>query len=99
MIKILYHSITFNQCLFHNIICNGDSENSSLMTFISSGINLYTMKMIDVIIQDCQLNGDLIVVKGENSNLDFNRVSIHNIISYGPIFNNLSYKVYSNIYL
>lgn len=55
--------------------------------------------MIDVIIQDCQLNGDLIVVKGENSNLDFNRVSIHNIISYGPIFNNLSYKVYSNIYL
>jgi len=94
MIRIAHFSVNFIRCFFRFIFCNGDEDNSSLITYVSSGVNHYTMKMNSVSIQGCLSNGDFITVKGENSDLEFNKVTIKNNISYGPFFNNLSKKVY-----
>jgi len=92
MINIIYNSLSFDGCSFKNILCNGDSDSSSLITFTSNIYgNLFELK--NSTIEDCKSNGDLIMIKGEKATMNFNNSKINNITSYGSLINNISQNV------
>jgi len=86
MINIIYHSISFNNCTFSNILCNGEIEESSLVVFHSS-IYENTMEMKNVTISDCISNGDFIIIKGDTSILNISDSEINFVSCYGRLLN------------
>ncbi|ORX79036.1 hypothetical protein BCR32DRAFT_246689 [Anaeromyces robustus] len=92
IIDILYNSITFDNCFFSNILCNGESEHSSLLTFTSSDYG-NALKMNNVTIENSKSNGNLILIKGNMSNIELSNLNINKIYSYGSVINNLSLNV------
>jgi len=89
--------LTLNNCLFNNILCNGDREDSSLIVFESS-TNGNNINISNTIINNCKSNGDLITFRGDLSNIQFSNISIIENSSYGSILNNKSLKVNKIIY-
>jgi len=92
MINIFNKPASFHNCLFDNILCNGDVDYSSLITFTSSLNNNY-FNMNEVTINKCMSNGDFIIIQGSKSNIKFENMNINNTISYGSLINNLSFNV------
>jgi len=83
---------SFSNCSFESIICNGESENSSLLEFKSPTYGA-ELEFNDVIIRNCKSNGNLINVKGNLTTLKFSHLTLNNNDSYGPLINNESIKV------
>jgi len=82
----------FNNCLFENILCNGDSDDSSLLDFHSSDYgNIFTMN--NVTISNCRSNGDFIKIGGNLSYVNLNNLKIDSVTSYGPVISNKSFNV------
>ncbi|ORX47931.1 hypothetical protein BCR36DRAFT_294937, partial [Piromyces finnis] len=77
MIDILYKSVSFKNCVFNNIICGGESDNSSLIRFISSDYGNY-IDMKNINIKNCTSNGDLIIFDGRNSTITLSDSMINN---------------------
>jgi len=99
MISIIYHSITFNNCIFSNILCNGEVESSSLIVFQSS-IYENTMEMKNITFSECKSNSDFIVTKGDASILKISNIEINNVFSYGQLLYILSSNVsFAYIYI
>ncbi|ORY18280.1 hypothetical protein LY90DRAFT_517451 [Neocallimastix californiae] len=101
MINIFNKPASFHNCLFDNILCNGDVDYSSLITFTSSLNNNY-FNMNEVTINKCMSNGDFIIIQGSKSNIKFENMNINNTISYGSLINNLSFNseiIISNAYV
>ena len=92
MIASSFSKSLFSKCIFEDIICNGESENSSLLEFtsVTSGTEF---KFDDVIIRNCKSNGNLINIKGDLTTLKFSHLTINDVVSYGPLINNESIKV------
>jgi len=92
VIRALYRTIMFNNCLFENILCNGDSDDSSLLDFHSSDYgNIFTMN--NVTISNCRSNGDFIKIGGNLSYVNLNNLKIDSVTSYGPVISNKSFNV------
>jgi len=98
MINILFNSVSFKNCNFKNIVCIGESDNSSLIRFQSCDYG-NTLNIKDVTINKCFSNGDLITIEGNNSSIIMSNLIINNVSSYGSIINDLSLKVCLIIYL
>jgi len=92
MINFLYNPVIIKNCVFKNNLCNGDSDNSSLIIF-DSGDGSDTLDINNVIIENCITNGDLIIINGNNSTVTLSNIEINNIHSYGSIINNQSLNV------
>ncbi|OUM67071.1 hypothetical protein PIROE2DRAFT_5559, partial [Piromyces sp. E2] len=92
----MFNSVSFNNCVFKDIICIGESDNSSLIRFKSSDYG-NTLNMTNITIDNCSSNGDLIIIEGSDSTILQSNLIIKNVTSYGSIINNLSSK--SNYYL
>jgi len=97
LLYVIYNTLTLNNCLFNNILCNGDREDSSLIVFESS-TNGNNINISNTIINNCKSNGDLITFRGDLSNIQFSNISIIENSSYGSILNNKSLKVNKIIY-
>ncbi|ORX82768.1 hypothetical protein BCR32DRAFT_292411 [Anaeromyces robustus] len=96
IINTTYKSLSFNNCTFSNILCNGDGENSSLI-FINTSINGNTIELNNTIIDECTTNGDLIKITGSLATIKLSNLIIRNIYSYGSIIYNTSSKSYTFI--
>jgi len=92
MLDVTYNSVSFDNCHFSNILCNGDIEDSSLIKFHSSE-NGNSFDMSNSEINNCKSNGDLIKFDGSKSSIKLSNVKIKNISSYGSIINNISSNV------
>jgi len=90
MIKNSYNYISFKNCVFEDILCNGDIDDSSLLKFNSNNI---TMDVDNVIIKDCITNSDLVKFLGNELILNIHNSSIQDISSYGSIMNNNFFNV------
>jgi len=91
MIEITYRNATFNDCTFKNILCIGESEDSSLIKFTSSDYG-NTLNMNNIIIEKCNSNGDFIVFNGNDSTINISNITINEIYSYGSLLNNKATK-------
>jgi len=89
MIEIVYKNATFNNCTFKNISCVGDSEDSSLIKYTSSDYG-NSLILDGITIKNCNSNGDLIVINGNNSFVNISNVTINDVSSYGSLLNNMS---------
>ncbi|ORX40393.1 hypothetical protein BCR36DRAFT_364685 [Piromyces finnis] len=89
MINFMYNSVIIEDCEFKNILCNGDSDNSSLIIF-DSGENSNTFDIKNVIIENCKTNGDMITINGNKPIIKMFNVKIDKIHSYGALINNQS---------
>ncbi|OUM60765.1 hypothetical protein PIROE2DRAFT_13403 [Piromyces sp. E2] len=85
----MYHNLSLINSTFNNVLCNGDGDDSSLITFISSPYNNY-LDFQNVIIRDSHTNGDLIKINGDMSIINFFNVTVYNVLSYGTIINDKS---------
>jgi len=94
MIEITYKNASFNNCTFKNILCIGESDDSSLIRFTSSEYG-NTLNLTHVTIEKCNSNGDFIVIDGNNSIINISNIIINEIYSYGSLLNNKSTKVSS----
>ena len=92
MIGIIYNSLSLNGCNFENILLNGDSDDSSLITFIS-GDNENSVIIKNTSFKNCQSNGDLLVINGNNTFIEIDNIILNNISSYGSLLNDLSLNV------
>lgn len=88
----MYNSVSFDKCIFSNIVCNGPEEATSMIEFISSNKG-NSIDISNTIIENCKSNENLIKIDGVNPNINISNVNINNIISYGPMFNDLSLNV------
>jgi len=92
MITVTQNQLYLNKCTFSNILCNGDGDDSSLITF-NSYENINTIRLENSKIDNCKSNGDLIKISGKLSIIEFINVNINNIISYGSILYNNALNV------
>ena len=97
MIETTYKNISFDGCTFKNILCIGESSDASLIKFTSSDYG-NTLNLNNISIENCNSNGDFIVIDGNNSNINISNIKINDIISYGSLLNNKSTKVNSISY-
>ncbi|ORX79567.1 hypothetical protein BCR32DRAFT_269398 [Anaeromyces robustus] len=89
MVKAMYKSVSFENCKFNNILCNGDMDDSSLIKITSSEYG-NEINMKDIYINNCKTNGNLIEIDGDQSIINFSNITISNISSYGSIISNKS---------
>jgi len=92
MIELMFNSLLIEHSSFENILCNGDRDDSSLISFQSS-IDLNKIIIKDVSINYCRSNGDLIKISGGRTYIEIENVLINSITSYGSLINNFSMKV------
>ncbi|OUM58115.1 hypothetical protein PIROE2DRAFT_16696 [Piromyces sp. E2] len=97
MINTIYNSLSFNNCTFINIICNGDVEDSSLIKFTSIDNTYNLLNFNNVIVEECKSNGDFIIIDGDKSLINIENFMIHNITSYGSLLNIMSSNSKVNI--
>ncbi|OUM66752.1 hypothetical protein PIROE2DRAFT_5964 [Piromyces sp. E2] len=96
MISIVYNPVTFDKCHFNNIMCNGASDSSTLIEFISSD-NGNSIDISNTIIENCKSNENLIKISGVNPKVNLSNININNIITYGPVINDMSSNSVINI--
>lgn len=85
-------SVYISDCEFLNILCNGESEDSSFIYFQS---NIYgnSINIENSVISNGRSNGDFISINGDLSFINFSNVTINEIYSYGSLLNNISNNV------
>ncbi|ORX44484.1 hypothetical protein BCR36DRAFT_359576 [Piromyces finnis] len=89
IIQSTYKPLSISNCKFKNILLNGEIDSSSLIVFNSGDAEKkFIMKNTDI--KSCQSNGDLILIKGDTTLIEFSNVSITNVSAYGSILNNIS---------
>ncbi|OUM60770.1 hypothetical protein PIROE2DRAFT_13408 [Piromyces sp. E2] len=81
MIPVTYNNISFDNCQFTNILCNGDMDDSSLIKFQSS-VYGNTFEISNSDISNCISNGDLIKFDGSKSSVTLSNfdVQLNNVI-------------------
>jgi len=92
MINVMYNSLSFNNCVFSGILCNGDGDDSSLIYYNTINNN-NNFSIENSIIKNCKTNGDLIKVKGDITVITFFNFSVINNSIYGSFINNESLNV------
>ncbi|ORX55896.1 hypothetical protein BCR36DRAFT_281213 [Piromyces finnis] len=96
MISIMYNSISLDNCVFSRILCNGDSDASSLILYNSNNNRTFTFK--NSIINDCISNGDLLRFNGDRTaEISFHNVSVYNNVIYGSLVDNRALNSIFNI--
>jgi len=98
MFNIIYHSLSLKNCVFENILCIGDRNESSFLLFESNEYG-NDIEMKNITISNCKTNSDLIKITGIESVIKISDVAITNSTSYGSILNDISNHVSIIIYI
>ncbi|ORX59217.1 hypothetical protein BCR36DRAFT_275816 [Piromyces finnis] len=91
ILHILYKQITFDNLEMDNIVCNGDSGESSMLLYDSGETNV-TLELKGLKITNSYTNGPLIKIKGNDNEIIIQGTVVSNVQSYGSIIGNLSKK-------
>jgi len=92
LINIIYNDIFLDNIEIENVNCIGDKRDTSFLLFDSGDANK-KLHINGLNVKNCRLNGSLIKIKGNYNELELNNLNINDVISYGPILENLSENV------
>jgi len=93
LIKCNHNDISFTNVEVDNVICAGDSDDSSLILFNSEYTNNKILHLNNIKITNSKSNGSFIKIVGDTNIFVIENSIINNIISYGPIIENSSLMV------
>ncbi|ORX56674.1 hypothetical protein BCR36DRAFT_253908, partial [Piromyces finnis] len=91
LITSYHRNLKLEHCNFNNIICNGD-ENSSIIYYDSEDSER-SFKIYNSTFSDSTINGPLIKIKGDNNNIEIEKLKINNVVTFGPSIENISLNV------
>jgi len=92
MLYVYSSIISLKNCIFENILCIGD-ENESSILLIESNNYENNVKLDNIKISNCKTNSDIIKVIGINSLINFSNSNMTNNTLYGYILNDVSEEV------
>ncbi|OUM66936.1 hypothetical protein PIROE2DRAFT_5796, partial [Piromyces sp. E2] len=96
LIRTIYNNCQINKLFAENIVCSGDSNDSSLILYNSFG-DKNALELININIKNCHTNGPLIKIKGDYNEMYINNSTFMNNISYSSIIDNSSKECYGVI--
>jgi len=98
MFNLIYHSLSLKNCIFENILCIGESNESFFILF-ESNEHGNSLEMENTIILNCKTNSDLIKITGIESVIKVTDITMTNNTLYGYILNDISNHVCIKKYL